>query len=159
MTRANVTIRTATPADAPAIAAILRTLGWFERINEEPAEETERLLVTSLKRSDERNTVLVAEDCASKVVAGYSAVHWFPTLLRGEEGFVSELFVHPSYSGQGIGSALLDAVTAEARARECTRLELINMRFRESYQRGFYAKHGWEERPDAAQFVLFPSER
>jgi len=31
---------------------------------------------------------------------------------------------------------------------------LLNMRKRESYQRNFYQKHGWEERPDAANFVL-----
>jgi hypothetical protein len=30
---------------------------------------------------------------------------------------------------------------------------LLNMRQRESYARGFYAKHGWEERTQAATFI------
>ena len=31
---------------------------------------------------------------------------------------------------------------------------LLNIRHRESYRRGFYKKIGWEERPQAANFVL-----
>ena len=31
---------------------------------------------------------------------------------------------------------------------------LINLRKRESYQRQFYAKQGWDERVDAANFIL-----
>ena len=57
--------------------------------------------------------------------------------------------------GQGIGSRLLEAVKAEAKRRGCSRLQLVNFRQRESYQRGFYAKAGWEERPDGASFVLY----
>jgi hypothetical protein len=30
---------------------------------------------------------------------------------------------------------------------------VVNMRHRESYKLGFYRKCGWEERPDAANFV------
>jgi hypothetical protein len=44
---------------------------------------------------------------------------------------------------------------AEARQRGCFRLSLINMRRRESYQRRYYEKAGWEERPEAANFVYF----
>ncbi len=43
-----------------------------------------------------------------------------------------------------------EAIQAEAQKRGCSRLMLFNLRKRESYQRHFYPKHGWEERADAA---------
>jgi hypothetical protein len=30
---------------------------------------------------------------------------------------------------------------------------LLNRRVRESYRRGFYARHGWDEREDMAVFM------
>jgi GNAT superfamily N-acetyltransferase len=87
-------------------------------------------------------------------IAGYAAVHWLPyLLLLGPEGYVSELFIRESDRGQGIGTQLLEVVKQEAEARGCARLMLLNMHERESYRRGFYKKQGWEERPDAANFV------
>ena len=59
-----------------------------------------------------------------------------------------------AFRGQAIGGRLLDALKAEAQKRGCCRLMLLNMRKRDSYQRQFYPKHGWEERPDAANFVF-----
>jgi hypothetical protein len=49
---------------------------------------------------------------------------------------------------------LLEAVKGEAATRNCSRLSLLNMRDRESYQRAYYTKDGWQERSDAANFVL-----
>jgi hypothetical protein len=48
---------------------------------------------------------------------------------------------------------LLETVQAEGVRRGSRRLMLLNMRQRESYQRGFYSKLGWEERLQAATFV------
>ena len=58
------------------------------------------------------------------------------------------------HAGRGLDTQLLESVKQEAQARGCTRLSLINLRDRESYQRGFYAKLGWQERPDAANFIF-----
>jgi len=66
---------------------------------------------------------------------------------------VSELFVDEAVRGLGVGSSLLEKVELEAKARNCNRLQLINFRHRESYERKFYEKHGWEERPLAASFT------
>lgn len=85
---------------------------------------------------------------------GYTAVHWLPYLiLSGPEGYVSELFVAEAARGMGVGKALLTAVKRTAAARGCSRLQLLNMRNRESYQRRFYEKDGWQEREQAANFV------
>jgi GNAT superfamily N-acetyltransferase len=75
-------------------------------------------------------------------------------ILAGPEGYVSELFVSDSARGIGIGTQLLKAVEAMAISRGCSRLMLLNRKTRESYERGFYRRLGWEEREEFANFVL-----
>jgi GNAT superfamily N-acetyltransferase len=154
-----ITIRHACQEDSASIDAILRSIGWFERINKEAATRTQSQITQRLLqcKREGTHTVLVAE-LAGGTVVGYIAVHWFPALMRGLEGYVSELFVQPSAAGKGIGSRLLDAINEEARRRGCTRLILMNRRDRESYQRGFYAQNGWEELHEGAFFALLLPE-
>ncbi|MFZ6027018.1 MAG: GNAT family N-acetyltransferase [Chloroflexota bacterium] len=149
------TIRQAVAGDAPALAALIRDLEMFTSIEAESRETTcERVTRhLALCLADDSHTVYVAEDGGGQI-AGYVSVHWLPYLiLAGPEGYVSELFIAGHARGRGIGAKLLDAAEDEARRRGCARLMLLNMRQRESYRRGFYAKHGWEERPDAANFI------
>jgi GNAT superfamily N-acetyltransferase len=81
-------------------------------------------------------------------LVAYAAVHWLPDLIyKGPEGFVSELFVDDAAGGQGIGARLLEVVKAEAGQRGCARLFFVNMRNRESYQRGFHQEQGWTSAP------------
>jgi GNAT superfamily N-acetyltransferase len=158
----NFHIRPAQLADAAALADLLTGLGWFQHYFGDAATEVihERVRQKlSLNLADRSHSVYVAETPAGQITA-YAAVHWLPYLfLPGPEGFVSELFVQESARGQGLGGRLLAAVKAEAVERGCSRLSLINMRSRESYQRGFYGQHGWEERPEAANFVLRLSQK
>ncbi len=151
----DVHIRNADPDDAGPLADLIRSIGWFTHINAEP-EETTRAHVQSelnLCLANRSHSVWVAETAAGTLV-GYVSVHWLPYLIHASpEGYISELFIHESARGQGIGTKLLDVVVQEAKTRGCFRLMLINMRGRESYQRAFYKKQGWEERPDAANFV------
>jgi GNAT superfamily N-acetyltransferase len=102
---------------------------------------------------DDSHSIFVAESPQREVI-GYVSAHWLPYLfLPGSEGFISELFVRPAARGQGVGRQLLQKVEVEARTRGCSRLSLINFRNRESYERRFYSKIGWKERPDAANFT------
>jgi GNAT superfamily N-acetyltransferase len=152
----DVQIRRAAAADAPAIADLLRSLGLFARIQAETPQVTQERVSRRLAlcAADDSHLVLVAE-APGGVIVGYGAVHWLPYLiLDGPEGYVSELFVRDSFRGQGVGRQLLAAIEMEARQRGCARLMLLNMRQRESYQRQFYAKQGWAERPEAANFIL-----
>lgn len=153
---AEVSIHTATVADVKAIAVILRELGWFAHLSGESPAATEARIAQHLELcdADESHTVLVAENQNGEVI-GYVAVHWLPYLiLAGPEGYVSELFVNESERGKGVGRNLLEAVKEQAMERGCTRLMLVNGRNRPSYERGFYRKLGWEERPEVANFVL-----
>ena len=150
-------IRKAQLGDASAITDFLIDLGWFQHYFDVAASEVIQARVSqhlSLCLADGSHSVCVAENPENEIV-GYVAVHWLPYLfLPGPEGFVSELFVRESARGQGLGSQLLEAMKKEATERGCVRLSLLNMRSRESYQRGFYGQRGWEERPDAANFIL-----
>lgn len=150
-------IRKAQLSDANMITDFLIDLGWFQHyFDATPGNVIQERVRQhlSLCLADGSHSVWVAENPENEIV-GYVAVHWLPYLfLPGPEGFVSELFIRESARGQGLGSQLLEAVKKEATERSCIRLSLINMRSRESYQRGFYGQRGWEERPDAANFIL-----
>jgi len=141
--------------DVAGIAEILRELGWFDPITTAPATETQAHIANELKlcQNDNSHCVYVARGNGDAVL-GYCAVHWLPYLLHsGPDGYISELFILDSARGQGLGTRLLETVEAEGVRRGSTRLMLLNMRQRESYERGFYSKHGWEERTQAATFI------
>jgi GNAT superfamily N-acetyltransferase len=150
-------IRKARQTDTQALTDLLVSLSWFEHYFSGASREALQDRVgPHLERclADVSHSVYVAETVQGELV-GYLSVHWLPYLfLPGPEGYVSELFVRAEARGQGIGSELLEAARQEAEARGCARLSLINMRQRESYLRGFYAKRGWEERPEAANFIM-----
>jgi GNAT superfamily N-acetyltransferase len=152
-TTSNVAIRPARPDDATGIAAVLRDVGWFEHINDDPEEATAARVAEQLARcAAGASTVLVAEDAGGQII-GYTAVHWFPNLMKGGDGYISELFLREAARGQGIGGLLLDAIAREAERNGANRLMLFNRKERASYQRGFYPKHGFEERTDVAFFT------
>lgn len=150
-----VRVRRATEADAEAIVEILGSLGWFDRFRSRPGAETRGEVREQIARGAgaDAHTVFVAE-VPGGAVTGYAAVHWLPTLfLPTPEGYLAELFVAEGSRGQGIGSALLEAVLQAGRDRGCSRLTLLNSRHRESYERAFYPKRGWVERPAVANLI------
>ncbi|GCE11578.1 GNAT family N-acetyltransferase [Tengunoibacter tsumagoiensis] len=154
-----IIIRQANVEDGAGIAAILHVLGWFAAINEQSIELTEQQIVSRIEQAQQErtHTILVAERRdwgLEHQIVGYVSAHWFPHLALGNDGYLSELFLLPGTTGQGIGSRLLDEITTVARQRHCNRLLLMNRRIRESYQRGFYLKRGWKELPDGAFFSL-----
>jgi GNAT superfamily N-acetyltransferase len=147
-------VRPASVSDAAAISEMLHTIGWFKLVNAETQEETEARIASAIEAvaASDQDVIVVAAD-ANERVYGYGAAHFFPNLIRVYEGYISELFIHPQARGQGAGGALLTELEAQGRKRGCTRIKLINLRIRESYQRAFYAKHGWQENADAAEFI------
>jgi GNAT superfamily N-acetyltransferase len=148
-------IRKASAQDAPQLAELLKEIGWFESFKREPIDAATQQVQLHVEQclADHSHSLFVAP-APDGAIVGYGSVHWLPYLfLQGPEGYISELFVRECARGQGIGNELLRAIEREARARGCTRLSLINLRNRESYMRQFYLKAGWEERPEAANFI------
>lgn len=148
-------LRKASIKDSNRLAALLKSIGWFkflQNLSEDAAREHGSAQLARCL-ADNSHSVYVAENADGEIV-GYGSAHWIPYLfMRGPEGYVSELFIVESARGQGIGRRLLDLVETEARKRGCARLSLINLRRRESYERQFYLKAGWQERTEAANFV------
>lgn len=150
----DITIRRALDTDAPAIHAILKSLGWFEHLDTEDADVATARIERHIRmcEQDDGHSSFVAEDAGLPV--GYASVHWLPYLfLTGPEGYLSELFVDEGHRGRGIASRLLDVVVAEAKSRGCSRLMLATRRGRDVYKSGFYSKRGWIEREDVANLV------
>lgn len=148
-------LRACQQTDAPGLTASLHRLGGMLTIAAETPDVTQARIEKHLARiiASDEHTLLVAIE--GENLAGYISVHWHPTFLQADgEGFISELFVHPDYRMKGLGSTLIDQVRGEAVARGCARLSLLNMRHKKSYELGFYAKRGWEERANAANFIL-----
>ena len=61
---------------------------------------------------------------------------------------IEELFVHPSYHGRGVGSALVDAVEAAARRQGVVGIWLIANKEARAYD--FYQRRGFHEQPSVA---------
>ena len=149
---APITLRPAQPDDAAGIAQLLHSIGWFTRF-ENGTTATHAGKIAPLLAPSERQLQLVACKTPADIV-GYCATHWLPTaILQGWDAYVSELFVHASARGMGVGAQLLDQAVAAARDKGCQRIWLLNNRDRDSYQRDFYAQQGWQEYPEAARFV------
>jgi GNAT superfamily N-acetyltransferase len=149
-------IRKAQATDADNLAELIRSLVTVKWIAAVPATEARNLISRHLALClrDDSHSVYLAH-ASDGTLLGFCCVHWLPYLIfRGPEGFVLELFVAGHMRGQRVGTLLLEAAKAEALERGCTRLMLINLRDRESYQRAFYQQRGWEEREAAANFVL-----
>jgi GNAT superfamily N-acetyltransferase len=149
-------IREATETDAAGIAAVLHDITELHSVTHCSMEETcarvAKALGTAIPSESSVVLVAVAEDDS---IAGYCSVHWVPFLFfDGPEGYVTELFVRQRDRNAGAGTALLEAVRRRAEARGCSRLSLLNGRTGEAYQRGFYAKHQWQERDRMANFIL-----
>ncbi|MGI9185918.1 MAG: GNAT family N-acetyltransferase [Gaiellales bacterium] len=144
-------IRPARAQDAPAIAELLEALGDLPMLaDEDVAAVAARHVPLAVASPD--TTLLVVEEPSGLI--GYANVHWVHDLfMPGPEGYLSELFILESHSGRGIGSEVLAVIESEARERGAFRLSLLNAKRRASYERRFYERHGWVERPEIANFV------
>lgn len=115
------TIRPARPDDAETIAALIRELAAYEKL-EDKAKATADGLRHHLFGPRPAAEALMAESDGSP--AGFAL--FFPTFstFRGQPGlYLEDLFVRPDYRGQGIGKALLAAVARLAADRGAGRLE------------------------------------
>jgi GNAT superfamily N-acetyltransferase len=146
-------VRPATSADAHAIATFLSELNWFSGLKAKSIAEIETLVSTSLGRDNSQALIEIA--LIDDKVVGYVHIVLQNTLfLPGPSAYLSELFIHPEFRGQGIGTALLNKALTFAKENRAARVMLNNDRERDSYERGFYAKHGFAERENMANFVL-----
>jgi GNAT superfamily N-acetyltransferase len=129
------TIRDALPADAPAIATLLGQLGYPTDAGA-AAERLQRLRILG-------DRVIVAELDAA--VVGLAHLQVTPAIERDRPAAkIGALVVDETRRGQGIGSALVAELEAEARARGCGLLYLTTAEQRDGAH-AFYERVGLEQ--------------
>jgi GNAT superfamily N-acetyltransferase len=133
-----IELRTARPADAPALAGLLVELGYLQAA----AELGPRIAALADTATD---TVLVAE--VDGRVVGMASLHVTPFFNEGRSrGRITALVVGSSQRGRGIGRHLLAAVDAAASTRGCGAVELTSSPHRHGAHR-FYLAAGYQDRP------------
>ena len=114
-------LRTATPADVPAILACIRGLAEYERLAHQ-CIATEALLHETLFGSDRVAEVVLASRGGE--TAGFAL--WFrsySTFLARPGIYLEDLFVFPAHRGRGLGRRLLGHLARTARERGYGRVE------------------------------------
>jgi GNAT superfamily N-acetyltransferase len=113
-------IRTATPADVPAILALVHALARYER-EPDAVHITEAELLRYGFGPQPHFECLIAED--DGVPAGFALFFPIFSTWRGPSIHLEDLFVEPAHRGRGIGKALLARVAGIAVERNCARLQ------------------------------------
>jgi ribosomal protein S18 acetylase RimI-like enzyme len=112
-------IRSAEPADAEAVLALMAGLGR-PNVAHDPAEQTE---VFHAQLEDLDSEVFVAE--LDGTVAGAVSLVFRPRLnWTTLEAWIPDLYVDPGFRRRGAARALLDACVEAAQKRGCHRLIL-----------------------------------
>ncbi|WP_406549312.1 GNAT family N-acetyltransferase [Cronobacter malonaticus] len=133
-----ITTRTATPADAPAISALLTELDYPDT-----SHFIDQRLAELLAHPDER--VLVAEE--DGVLLGVLSLHFIPQLaLEGDFCHISYFCVSSNARSKGIGRLLESEGETLARTRGCDRIE-VHCHSRRSDAHRFYYRQGYTESP------------
>lgn len=116
-----LSIRSATPADLPLIAAFIRELAVYEKLLDEVRFD-EAVLGAKLFGPRPYAEVVIGE--VEGVPQGFALFfHNFST-FEGRPGiYLEDLFVRPDARGAGLGKALLCYLAKLAVERDCARLE------------------------------------
>jgi GNAT superfamily N-acetyltransferase len=77
---------------------------------------------------------------------GFASGYAMPLIQRDPAGRLAALVVGAGARRAGVGRALVDAVTSEARRRGCERLEVTSAAHR-SDAHGFYERLGFVDKP------------
>ena len=108
-------LRAATPADADALAELIRFCFARQTVVTDP-------LPSALKESGDNIRAHFAEGGGGAMFEGPAAC----LLWKTEKGglYIGRVAVHPKFRGQGLAKRMLAAAEAEARARNLPRLHL-----------------------------------
>lgn len=138
-------ISPATRSDVGEILAMIRELADYERL-QHLCVSTEADLERALFGAPARAEVLVGAESSSTVCFALF-FHNFSTFLGKPGLYLEDLFVRPPYRRKGYGRAMLVALAALARERDCGRFEWSVLDWNEPAIR-FYESLGATVLPD-----------
>ena len=138
-------IRSASPADVPAIFSLIQALAEYENLSDAVTGGPDQL-ADHLFGSRPYAEAIVA-DRAGQVIGFALFLHNYSTFLTKPGIYLEDLFVLPDYRGQAIGRALLTHLAQIAIGRDCGRLEWSVLDWNEPAI-GFYKRMGATVFPD-----------
>ncbi len=114
-------VRAFRPDDGDLLLELVQGLADYERLDGPDAEARARLIADATATPPRFEARVVEVDGRA---VGYAVFFMtYSTFLARPSLFLEDLFVLPDARGRGAGSALFDAVLAEAQARGCGRME------------------------------------
>jgi ribosomal protein S18 acetylase RimI-like enzyme len=137
---AEVAVRPAAPDDLPALVTLLGTLFSLEA-DFEPDPARQRRGLAALLAARDRARVLVAE-LEGAVVGMVTGQLVVSTAEGGPSAWVEDLVVDEGARGAGAGRALLEVLSAWARERGASRLQLL-VDEENLPALAFYQRMGW----------------
>ncbi len=141
----NFKIEPAQRADIPQLAALLNDLFEVELDFTADASRQARgleLLIAESAKSD-RQIVAVARDDRGQPVGMASGQIVISTAEGAPSAWIEDVVVHAEHRRQGIGKQLLEFLSAWAKARGATRMQLVADRENASAEL-FYTALGWQ---------------
>jgi GNAT superfamily N-acetyltransferase len=119
-----IRIRSAIASDVPLIRALIHELAEYEREPHSVHITEEQLLRDGFENDDYFECLIAEVETDSGVVpAGFALYFPIYSTWRGRSLHLEDLFVRPSFRGEGVGGALLRQVAAIAVERGCARLQ------------------------------------
>jgi len=147
MTPAVLTIRKAEAGDAELVIQFVHSLAEYEKL-EGPSPEGEARIREHGWGADPRFEVLLGFEHDTPV--GFAFFFYtYSTFAARPTLYLEDLFVYPEYRGKGYGTALLQALAAEAHLHDCGRMDWMVLDWNQSaidfYQSlGAELMPGWE---------------
>ena len=144
-------VRSAVPADAGEIVAMVRELAEFEREPLSNVEATPADILRDCFGENARAEVLIGE--IDGQAAGFVLFFRnYSTWLARTGLYVEDLYVRETARGTGLGKTLLAAVARLAIARGCRRLDLSVLDWNPA--RKFYERLGFQQLADWRPYRL-----
>lgn len=116
-----VTIRSAAPADVPALHSLIVELAVFEKLEHEVLA-TEASTHAALFGPSPSAEALIAQ--AADSIVGFALFYPFYSTFAGRSGlYLEDLYVQPAHRRHGLGRALVNAFIHLARQRHAPKIE------------------------------------
>lgn len=133
-------IAPAAATDVPALSDLLTAL-FSQEAEFTPDQAAQRRGVSHIIANPDSGTILLARQ-GDQVIGMVNLLFTISTALGEPVALLEDMVVAPAGRGSGVGTQLLSAAIAAARARGCKRITLLTDRANEAAQR-IYARQGF----------------